>query len=275
MGLPLVELKEIPTFLDMDPEHRAAYEKFHNGLYDVCAKASAVSGSAGVWSKFNPAVLIYADRPDLGVAVTIGEETVYAPPLGDGSDLHAKERWLVETVRQELAQGRRVTIYNSFTGVYDMNERLHDILTRSGIRCQILDEPNTELRSERIAEYEENEIPVLITNQKLVEVGLDMMYWPTIIFYQMSYEVSTVRQSSRRAWRIGQDKECRVRYPVYQGSQAMKQFIHIMNGRGHALQTEGRIDKSELAQYSRDSQSSLARDLASCFASADVAQAWQ
>ncbi|TVY02428.1 hypothetical protein [Paenibacillus cremeus] len=35
------------------------------------------------------------------------------------------------------------------------------------------------------------------------------------------------------------------------------------------------IDKSELAQYSRDSQSSLARDLASCFASADVAQAWQ
>lgn len=55
----------------------------------------------------------------------------------------------------------------------------------------------------------------------------------------------------------------------------MKQFIHIMNGRGHALQTEGRIDNSELAQYTRDAQSSLARDLASCFASADVAQAWE
>ncbi|CAG7651366.1 helicase-related protein [Paenibacillus allorhizosphaerae] len=275
MGLPLVELKEIPVFLDMDEEHRARYSAFHNHLYDVCAQASAVSGNAGVWSKFNPATLVYADRPDLGMSVTVGEETVFAEPIGDGSELHAKERWLVETVKQEIAEGRRVTIYNSYTGRYGMNERLRDILSRNGIRCQILDEPNTELRSERIAEYEEAGIPVIICNQKLVEVGLDLLFWPTIIFYQMSYEVSTVRQSSRRAWRIGQDMLCKVYYPVYQGSQAMKQFIHIMNGRGHALQTEGRIDKSELAQYSRDSQSSLARDLASCFASADVAQAWQ
>lgn len=275
MGLPLVELQEIPVFLNMDEEHRSNYSQFHDNLYDVCAKASAANGSAGVWSKFNPATLVYGDRPDLGMSVTIGDETVFAEPIGDGDELHAKERWLVETVQQEVAEGRRVTIYNSYTGRYGMNERVRDILSRKGIRCQILDEPNTELRSERLAEYEEAEIPVIICNQKLVECGLDLLYWPTIIFYQMSYEVSTVRQSSRRAWRVGQDKLCKIFYPVYQGSQAMKQFIHIMNGRGHALQTEGRIDKSELAQYSRDTQSSLARDLASCFASADVAQAWQ
>jgi hypothetical protein len=54
----------------------------------------------------------------------------------------------------------------------------------------------------------------------------------------------------------------------------MKQFKHIMAGRGHALMVEGRLDSSELAQYSRDSQSSLASDLASCFATSDVAQSW-
>ncbi|MBU8908169.1 hypothetical protein KH400_16295 [Desertibacillus haloalkaliphilus] len=47
-----------------------------------------------------------------------------------------------------------------------------------------------------------------------------------------------------------------------------------MSARGHALLTEGRLDKSELAQYSRDGQSSLASDLADCFASSDVANAW-
>ncbi|SDO17684.1 Helicase conserved C-terminal domain-containing protein [Paenibacillus sp. yr247] len=277
LGLPLVELKELPVFLDMDPEHKAEYQHFHNELHERCAQISASSGAAGVWSKFNPSTINYGDRPDLGARVVLGDdgEVVSAPVLNEGGkQLHAKERWLVETVKKELAENRRCTIFNSYTGAYGMNERVRDILTNHGIRCKILDEPNTDLRQERLAELEADEIPVIITNMKMVEVGLDMMYWPTIIFYQLNYEVSTVRQSSRRAWRIGQDRECRVYYALYNGTQQMKQFMSIMSGRGHALMVEGRLDGSELAQYSRDSQSALASDLASCFASSDVAQSW-
>lgn len=54
----------------------------------------------------------------------------------------------------------------------------------------------------------------------------------------------------------------------------MAQFLKIMAARGHAMMVEGRLDKSELAQYSRDSQSALASDLANCFVSSDVAQVW-
>ncbi|RUS44920.1 DEAD/DEAH box helicase [Cohnella sp. AR92] len=277
LGLPLVELKEIPVFLDMDDEHRASYQRFHNNLYERCAQISRSSKSVGAWSKFSPSTINYGDRPDLGAHVVLGQEgeIIGAPALySEGKELHAKERWLVETVRQELAENRRCTIFNNFTGAYGMNERIRNILTDHGIQCKILDEPNTDLRQERLAELEAEEVPVIICNMKLVEVGLDMLYWPTIIVYQLNNEVSTVRQATRRAWRIGQDRECRVYYPVYNGSQQMKQFIHIMNGRGHALMVEGRLDSSELAQYSRDSQSSLASDLASCFASSDVAQSW-
>jgi hypothetical protein len=92
--------------------------------------------------------------------------------------------------------------------------------------------------------------------------------------HQINYEVNSIRQSSRRAWRIGQDKECRVYYALFNRSQQIKQFKHVMAARGHALMCEGRLDKSSLAQYSRDSQSSLAKDLAACFADADLAQAW-
>lgn len=274
IGLPLVELKEFPVFLDMDDEHGREYSSFHTRLYDACKVASQTGNSIGVWAKFNPSTLMYASRPELGMSVNLGSQTFTAPPLGDEMTLHRLERWLVDTVKSELAEGRRCVIYNQFTGRYGMNERVSDILSRQGIRCQILDEPNTEKRTERLAEYEEAEIPVIICQMKLVEVGLDLLYWPTIIYFQLSNEVSTVRQSSRRAWRIGQNREARVYYPIYNGSQKMKQFLHIMAARGHALMVEGRLDKSELAQYSRDSQSSLARDLASCFAGADVAKAW-
>jgi hypothetical protein len=54
----------------------------------------------------------------------------------------------------------------------------------------------------------------------------------------------------------------------------MKQFMRIMLARGHALMVEGRLDKSALAKYARDEQSALANDLASCFATTDIADAW-
>lgn len=54
----------------------------------------------------------------------------------------------------------------------------------------------------------------------------------------------------------------------------MAQFLRIMAARGHALLVEGRLDRSELAAYARDQQSSLASDLANCFAGSEVADAW-
>lgn len=276
MGLPLVELKELPIFLDMDDEHANYYSSFHNDLHEECCLRS-MNGHKGAWSKFIPATINYADRPDLGAAVVFGsgdDATYISAPAFNEELYHAKEQYLIDLVKKELSEGRRCVIYNNYTGSYEMNKRTRDILTRNGIKCHILDEPNTDNRAEVLATLEEQEVPVIITNMKLVEVGLDLMYWPTIIYNQLNYEVATVRQSSRRAWRLGQDRECRVYYLVYNRSQQMAQFLKIMAARGHALMVEGRLDRSELAQYARDKQSSLASDLANCFAGSDVAKAW-
>ncbi len=276
MGLPLVELKEVPLFIDMDDEHALCYRSFHSRLEEEC-KLRSLSGAKGAWSKFIPATINYGDRPDRGGSVTFGFADkafkIEAKAFPDDY-LHAKERELLRLVEKELAEGRRCVIFNNYTGEYNLNERIRDILIRKGFNCQILDEPSTDNRSEVIAQLEEQEVPIIICNMKLVEVGLDLMYWPTIIYYQLNYEVSTVRQSSRRAWRLGQDRECRVFYLIYNGTQQMAQFLRIMAARGHALMVEGRLDKSELAIYARDQQSSLAADLANCFAGSEVAQAW-
>src|SRR5882762_9207593 len=53
-------------------------------------------------------------------------------------------------------------------------------------------------------------IQVVICHPKLVETGLDLLDFPTIIFYESGYSLHTLRQASRRSWRIGQRRPVRV-----------------------------------------------------------------
>lgn len=47
-------------------------------------------------------------------------------------------------------------------------------------------------------------IDVLIVNAALVETGLDLNEFTTLIFYNVSYNLYILRQASRRSWRINQ-----------------------------------------------------------------------
>ena len=50
----------------------------------------------------------------------------------------------------------------------------------------------------------ENGLEVLFCNPSLVETGLDLLDFTTIIYYQVGYNLFTMRQSSRRSWRLSQ-----------------------------------------------------------------------
>jgi hypothetical protein len=52
----------------------------------------------------------------------------------------------------------------------------------------------------------------------LVETGLDLLDFPTIIFYESGYSLHTLRQASRRSWRIGQRWPVRVKFLCYEGT---------------------------------------------------------
>lgn len=276
LGLPLVELVEKPVFIQPKPEHEYAYRSFHESMYDKCSRLARV-GAKGAWSKFTPAVLNYAARPDLGAFYSFvssdGMEEVISAPKLEGYT--AKEEWMINQVIKELAENRGVVIYNTYTGEYQLNERTQQILKENGIESRILNESNTEKRSEVLQQHEDDGVKVIVTNMKLVEVGLDLLAWPTLIFNQLSYEVNVVRQAAKRSHRIGQHRLCKVLVPILNGTQEVAQFKKVMSARGHALMTEGRLDRGELAKYSYDEQSSLATDLAQCFAEADLANAWE
>ena len=61
-------------------------------------------------------------------------------------------------------------------------------------------------------------VNIFIANPKLVQTGLDLIAFPTLLFYEINYSLYTTIQASRRAWRIIQDQPCRTYYPYYTDS---------------------------------------------------------
>jgi hypothetical protein len=57
-------------------------------------------------------------------------------------------------------------------------------------------------------------VEVVICHPKLVETGLDLLAFPTLYFYETGYSLHTLRQASRRSWRIGQKHPVKVKFFV-------------------------------------------------------------
>ena len=61
-------------------------------------------------------------------------------------------------------------------------------------------------------------VQVFIADPRLVETGLDLLFAPTIIFHESGYSLHTLRQASRRSWRIGQKQPVRVKFLCYEST---------------------------------------------------------
>ena len=72
-------------------------------------------------------------------------------------------------------------------------------------------------------------------------MGLDLVAFPTIVFYGPEYSVYTLRQASRRSWRIGQDRPVKVYYLYYAGTMQSR-ALHLMALKTKvAFQVEGEL----------------------------------
>jgi hypothetical protein len=58
-------------------------------------------------------------------------------------------------------------------------------------------------------------VQAVICHPKLVQTGLDLIDFPTILFYETGYSIYVLRQASRRSWRIGQRLPVTVKYLHY------------------------------------------------------------
>jgi len=171
-------------------------------------------------------VLLYSDRP-FRLGNLFGWEydpetqrrerflIAQTPELSE-KQVYAKERRLVEELKAELARGRRCQIYAVYTQKRDVTRRLEDILTNEGIRVALL---TTDVPPEARGGWYDRQlrggVQAVICHPKLVQTGLDLIDFPTILFYETGYSIYVLPQASRRSWRIGQRFPVKVKYLHY------------------------------------------------------------
>ena len=255
----------------MDGSMLAAYRALEE---DIGKALKEHRGNRSVLSQMLNTLLLYPDHP-FGLGTLYGTE--FDPEMGckvrfviaETKDLpedivYAKERRLVDEIKKELAEGRRCQVYAVYTQKHDVTRRLERILTGEGIRTAVLrSNVDTSKREAWYARQIKQGIQVVISHPKLVETGLDLLDFPTIIFYESGYSLHTLRQASRRSWRIGQRRPVRVLFMCYDGTMQTSCLRLMGKKLLVALTMEGKFAGEGLQTIDEDDDmlSAMAREL--------------
>jgi superfamily II DNA or RNA helicase len=227
--------REEVVAVEMDPALKEAYEDLEK---DVKQAFRDHRGNQSVLSTGINALLLYPDRPfELGPLcgweynpeTERRERFVFAEPRDlDQDTVYAKERRLVDEIKSELERGRKVHVYAVYTQKRDVTRRLESILAKEGIRvARLTADVKPELREAWYERQLHQGTQVVIAHPRLVALGLDLLSFPTLIFYETGYSIFTLRQASRRSWRIGQDREVVVKYLAYKDT-AQETCLRLM-----------------------------------------------
>jgi superfamily II DNA or RNA helicase len=255
----------------MEPLMQAAYQELEDAIRTALKEHR---GNRSVLSIMLHTLLLYPDHP-YGLGSLYGTE--FDPELQRKTKfviahtrdlpqdrLYAKERRLIEEIKHELAAGRRCQVFAVYTQKHDVTARLKRILETEGIRTAVLKaNVDTSKREAWYAKQVKDGVQVVIAHPKLVETGLDLLDFPTILFYESGYSLHTLRQASRRSWRIGQAGNVRVKFLCYEGTM-QGSCLRLMGKKLLvALTMEGKFAGEGLQSIDEDDDmlSAMAREL--------------
>lgn len=209
--------------------------------------------------------------------------TVATPPNLDEAILRPKEQALIDLVRSEKARGRKVWVYVQYTDKHDVQGRLEQMIGEARFRVGVLRSSVPLARREEWIGKHASQLDVVISHPRLVETGLDLFdkggrhNFPTLCFYETGYNLFTLRQASRRSWRIGQTKPCRVVYFYYEGTM-QDRALALMGRKLTAAQAlEGKFSTEGLVSMAGEDANveiALARSLVDHLDEGDARRLW-
>jgi SNF2 family DNA or RNA helicase len=244
----LPPISEDVVRIQMDDELQEGYGDLEARLSSA-VKSALTKGSKALLGTYLNTLLAYPDRPFGNEPVVYpGTNEVIAVPQNLPEDrIYNKEKELIDLVKKEVSQNRKVFTYCQYTGVKDITSRLQELFYNEGIEADVLRYTvKPEKREEWINDRVKSGVQVVIANPKLVQTGLDLYDFPAMIFYQTGYSIFNLRQASRRSWRIGQDKDVKIRYLFY-GDTLQEKAMQLMGSKLKAsLAIEGKFSEEGL-----------------------------
>ncbi len=259
-GLPDYTEQILLSSMDSEKDHtgysqRSAYDTVFEELRKELAEALK-SGSKRLLATYLQTLLAYPDGCTKGETVfdpRSGDVIVQVPPLSE-EKLYPKEQALIDLVAAERMEGRRVLVYVTHTGTRDITGRMDDILTRHGFRVAVMkaDAVAPDKREKWVADRVKQGIDVLICHPRLVQTGLDLIDFPTIVWDEIDYSVYVMRQASRRSWRIGQTRPVKVVYMSYRNTLQADALKLVAKKLQSSLAVEGELPEDGLAAFGDD-----------------------
>ena len=234
---------------------RSAYNTVFEELRKELAEALK-AGSKRLLATYLQTLLAYPEGCTKGETVfdpRSGDIIVQVPPLSEDK-LYPKEQALVDLVAAERMEGRRVLVYATHTGTRDITERMDGILTRHGFRVAVMkaDAVAPERREAWVADKVKQGIDVMICHPRLVQTGLDLIDFPTLVWFETDYSVYVMRQASRRSWRIGQTRPVKVVFMSYRNTLQADALKLVAKKLQSSLAVEGELPEDGLAAYGDD-----------------------
>ncbi len=245
LGFALPDYKEEPVLLDMSPTMQAQYDLLHATLKTEL-KEMLIRNDRSLLAAYLQALLSWPDSPwrakmvrhprsDRIVAQIPGLPNM---PVG----VAPKEAAILRKVQREIAAGRNVLLLCQQTATLDITPQWQHLLERHGIRTAILKcEPAK--REAWIAQQSERGTQVIISHPRRVQTGLDLLEFPTILWMSIDYSVYTVKQASRRSYRIGQTEDVAVQFYAYRGT-LQEQALRLVAAK---MAATDRIDGNTIA----------------------------
>ena len=273
-GLPPYEEQILLSSMDGEQDatgfsQRSAYNQVFEKLRLKLAEALK-AGSKRLLATYLQTLLAYPDGCTRGETVfdpRSGGVIAQVPPLSEDK-LYPKEKALVDLVAAERMAGRRVLVYVTHTGTRDITGRMEDFLTRHGFRVAVMkaDAVAPDRREAWVADRVKQGIDVLICHPRLVQTGLDLIDFPTIVWGEVDYSVYVMRQASRRSWRIGQTRPVKVVFMSYRNTLQADALKLVAKKLQSSLAVEGELPEDGLAAYGDDGEDlmmALARKIVS------------
>ena len=198
--------------------------------------------------------------------------------------IYPKEQRLIDICLKQKKDGRQTWVYVQMTGKRNIQPRLKALLEKAGLKVGVLrsDDVTPIEREEWIAKNG-RDFDVMISHPQLVSTGLDLFSkrqgghnYSTLVFYETGYNLFTMRQAARRAWRIGQPLDCRVYYLYYKETMQHKAMTLMSKKMAAAQALEGEFSEDGLAAMAGEDnlQMALAKNLSERIDDEDMQRSW-
>jgi hypothetical protein len=231
LGKALPQYEEIALPVEMDADTYEQYDRTRQQLKDylIARRWEGDTTFRGAYLQWAMGWVNAAHRPhevihNLKHPIT-GEKLPHVvtsiPSYGEDR-IFAKEQALIDLVRSELEQNRPCVIYIRQTSTRDIQPRIETLIRQHVPLARTFILKNT-VEAERREAVIEAEVAkgtnVVISNPELVKTGLDLVFAPTLIFYEITFNLGTMMQAAGRSYRLNQTHtHCKTYYLFAEGT---------------------------------------------------------